>query len=117
MKLTIHTDDGQTKEVEAFPTESPEIAIHEIALRDSENHEVGKVWNISHIPTGKALLANLLTKDLAQSAVSMLIMSGIKFEGQTKIPFLIDAFQGAANLMTDAYFSAVTNGKGAFANA
>lgn len=113
MKLKIHLVAG-TVEVEAFETSHPELAIHQINVRDLANGEsgktelgrtLGKTWAVTHIPSGKPIIFGLLSKDLATMTAEMLTASGYEFGPGKPVPFVVDSFQAAASLMTDCYFS------------
>ena len=109
MQISIHPTGQTTVQVEAFETDHPELAIHEISLHPASENEtrsgVGKVWAVSHIPSGELVISGLLTKDLATSTAAMLTATGFPFGPGLSRAYLLDAFQAAASLMTDVYFS------------
>jgi len=116
MKISIHPTPEATVEVEAFETSHPELAIHEISVRPGPSAategeaseigaEVGKVWAVSHVPSGDLVIYGLLTKDLAIAAAAMLTASGLEFGPGHAMPYLLDSSQAAASLMADVYFS------------
>lgn len=113
MQISIHPTPQTTVQVEAFGTSHPELAIHEISVHPqtcaaSEGEisaEVGKVWAVSHIPSGELVISGLLTKDLATSTAGMLTATGFQFGPGQPRAYLLDSFQAAASLMTDVYFS------------
>ena len=113
MQISIHPTPQTTVQVEAFETSHPELAIHEISVHPhtsaaSEGEidaDVGKVWAVSHIPSGDLVIYGLLTKDLATAAAAMLTATGLQFGPGYPRTYLLDSFQAAASLMTDVYFS------------
>ena len=109
MQISIHPTPQATVEVEAFETSHPVLAIHEISVHPASEaergSEVGKVWAVSHIPSGDLVIYGLLTKDLATAAAAMLTATGLQFGPGHPRAYLLDSFQAAASLMTDVYFS------------
>ena len=92
MKISIHPTPEATVEVEAFETSHPELAIHEISVRPGPSAategeaseigaEVGKVWAVSHVPSGDLVIYGLLTKDLAIAAADEHIGDGFAESG------------------------------------
>jgi hypothetical protein len=118
MKLTIHPAPMTTLEVDAEPTNHPELAIHQLDVREFKGPEdantvvpvmgkhLGKVWAVTHIPSGELIIYGLLTKDLAIATADMLTATGLQFgPGFTK-PHLLGSYLAAATLMADCYFAA-----------
>jgi hypothetical protein len=109
MQISIHPTPQTTVQVEAFETSHPELAIHEISVHPASEaergSEVGKVWAVSHIPSGELVISGLLTRDLATSTAEMLTATGFQFSPGQPRAYLLDSFQAAASLMTDVYFS------------
>ena len=105
MKFSVHVRNSQV-EVEGFPTDHPELAIHEIAVPTGDDApRLGTVWAVSHVPTGTVIIHGLLTRELATMTARMLCASGIKFGPGHRLPYVLDLFQAAAQAMSDAYFS------------
>jgi hypothetical protein len=120
MRLKVFVTPGVEIEVDAVETDNPELAIHRITVgktpkgtpaatvalapRNDGAVPIGEVWAVTHIATGKVLLHGLLTPDLAQAAARMLSLSG-NLAGAGRTPYFVDAFQAAASLMADCYFS------------
>jgi hypothetical protein len=107
VQLTVKTLNGEIQ-VEGFETEHPELAIFEKdAMRVCDGVKVGRWWTVSHIPTGKAVIEGLLTKDLALATVKMLRAMKIPFSSERMEPFELSMYQAAASIMADAYFDAL----------
>lgn len=108
MRLKVHTTPETTIEVEAESTEHPELAIHELVVREpGSGHPVGTAWAVSHIETGEVILRGLLTRDLALATARWILSIEPEIGPGFAQTYPIGCYQAAASLMTDLHFTTV----------